>query len=151
MRRVDSEAGSAIAVGLLREIDLYDSGAVVVVAVAVGMRAESKCVYKLLDREWSGSGQPQPGFCISRVSLFPAPARTGPSTIGLARLLPLNLLTTMASSSNKPFTLRKVQDTVLGCFSVLPKSETFEHLLRLLGTYGGSELRLSHCFMISRC
>ncbi|KAF5366071.1 hypothetical protein D9757_010372 [Collybiopsis confluens] len=45
----------------------------------------------------------------------------------------------MSSSYSKPTTIAKVNDAILGCFSAFPLSEFLDHLVRFLGTYGGSD------------
>ncbi|KAH8109563.1 hypothetical protein DFH11DRAFT_1861295 [Phellopilus nigrolimitatus] len=47
-------------------------------------------------------------------------------------------------SSSKPLSLSKVNDLVLGVFSKAPTSETLDHAVRYLSTFGGSEYVACH-------
>jgi hypothetical protein len=46
------------------------------------------------------------------------------------------------SKESKPLTLARLNDLTLGSFAFVPNSETLNHLLRYLGTWSGSELRI---------
>lgn len=46
-------------------------------------------------------------------------------------------------SLSKPFTIGRVNDSILGSFAFIQPSETLDHLVRYLGTWSGSELRIS--------
>lgn len=45
-------------------------------------------------------------------------------------------------SLSKPLTLSRLNDLILGSFSLVQPSETLDHLIRYLGTWSGSELRI---------
>lgn len=44
----------------------------------------------------------------------------------------------------KAITLARLNDAILGAFAHVQPSETLDHLVRYLGTWSGSELRLFH-------
>ena len=46
------------------------------------------------------------------------------------------------SRSSKSLTLAHLNDVTLGCFGRLQPSDTLDHLVRYLGTWSGSELRI---------
>ena len=46
------------------------------------------------------------------------------------------------SRSSKSLTPARLNDLVLGCFGRLQPSDTLDHLVRYLGTWSGSELRI---------
>lgn len=46
------------------------------------------------------------------------------------------------SRVSKPLNLARLNDLILGCFAYIPPSETVDHLVRYLGTWSGSELRV---------
>ncbi|KAG6830872.1 hypothetical protein H0H92_014237 [Tricholoma furcatifolium] len=45
---------------------------------------------------------------------------------------------------SKPYTLARLNDSILGSFGSLQPNETLDHLVRYLGTWSGSEARLQH-------
>ena len=46
------------------------------------------------------------------------------------------------SRSSKSITSARLNDVILGCFGRLQPSDTLDHLVRYLGTWSGSELRI---------
>jgi hypothetical protein len=46
------------------------------------------------------------------------------------------------SSKSLALTLARLNDVTLGCFGRLQPSDTLDHLVRYLGTWSGSELRI---------
>ena len=47
------------------------------------------------------------------------------------------------SRSSKSLTPARLNDVILGCFGRLQPSDTLDHLVRYLGTWSGSELRIT--------
>ena len=47
------------------------------------------------------------------------------------------------SRSSKSLTPARLNDAILGCFGRLQPSDTLDHLVRYLGTWSGSELRIA--------
>jgi hypothetical protein len=45
-------------------------------------------------------------------------------------------------SRSKSLTSARLNDLILGCFGLLQPSDTLDHLVRYLGTWSGSELRI---------
>ena len=54
---------------------------------------------------------------------------------------------TPMSRLSKPDPVAYLNDTVLGAFIHVPQSETINHLVRYLSTWGGSELRNLKCLL----
>lgn len=52
------------------------------------------------------------------------------------------------SRSSKSLTPARLNDAILGCFGRLQPSDTLDHLVRYLGTWSGSELRITRLLIM---